>query len=380
MSNRDETIAAPTVTFSGRIAAVLRWVKAASERWLWPVLAIVFAALFILGVIRPFDKRDNLNPDDVAAAWIGTIGRLGIIPVFPPSEDIQVGDLWAVIADADDKLLLNKAVRIAHIDLRDQITADATRPVFPDTVELQPGHTFRHQDYTEIKSTKSDQISPSIAAFPGITISHSTKASASAASGFGLFSGGRDDELVEEIRIPTAETYGAPAVDAFGKLDLFCAGENTHIYCTDEFIRRALAYVTDDRVLATDHYLARLQISLVIRTYSTREIEQKRERKDSRNGQLSATAQPSASTPASTTANGSAENGGTSSAPAHIGANGVNAALNASGGDETQLALKQVFQRPVVFGFRAISIALPASTPQSGSAPEPGSTNEKSPP
>ena len=365
MSNDGSTNTVAPLTFSDRMAAVLGWIKAASGRWLWPCLAIVFAALFTITILRPFDRRDDLNADDVAAAWIGSIGRLGLIPVFPPSEDVQVGDLWAVIADADDKLLLNKAVRIAHIDLREDIASDAMRPIFPDTVELQPGQTFRHQDYAEVIPPKSDQITPSIAAFPGITITHSTKAAASTGFGLGLFSGGRDDDLVEEIQIPSAETYGAPAVAAFARLSQFCADKNKAIYCTDEFVRRALAYVTDDRVLAAPEgrYLTRLQISLVIRTYSTREIQQKRARKDSRSGQVAMTAEMPASG-ATTAGNGSAETGGTSSPARPAAANPNSAAINASRGDETQLALKQVFQRPVVFGFRAVTIALPPSTPQ----------------
>jgi len=178
--------------------------------------------------------------------------------------------------------------------------------------------------------------------------------------------------LVEEIQIPSTETYGAPTVAAIGKLTLFCADKDTGIYCTDAFVRRAIAYVTDDRVLAAHEgrYLARLQISLVIRTFSTREIQQKRVHKDSRSGQLSSTAESGASGPPSTTANGSTENGRTSAAPGRSGASGPSlAAINASRGDETQLALKQVFQRPVVFGYRAVHIALPASTPQQEKSP-----------
>jgi hypothetical protein len=111
---------------------IIGWIRTRSV-WLWPAIGIVFALLFTLFVIQPFGTGGALNDDDVAAAWTTSISRLGILPVYPPSEDIHVGDLWGVVADAEDTLLLNKAVRLAQINLRDEVVGDARGPMFADT-------------------------------------------------------------------------------------------------------------------------------------------------------------------------------------------------------------------------------------------------------
>ncbi len=64
MSNDGSTNTVAPLTFSDRMAAVLGWIKAASGRWLWPCLAIVFVALFTITILRPFDRSDDLNADD----------------------------------------------------------------------------------------------------------------------------------------------------------------------------------------------------------------------------------------------------------------------------------------------------------------------------
>src|SRR3954463_16334003 len=72
------------------------------------------------------------NPE---AAWNETIVRLGIDPVYPPEEDLVVGDLLAkVVSDEpdpnetrDNKVdasspILRRAVKIAHVDLREELS------------------------------------------------------------------------------------------------------------------------------------------------------------------------------------------------------------------------------------------------------------------
>jgi hypothetical protein len=348
---------------------IIGWIRTRSV-WLWPAIGIVFALLFTLFVIQPFGTGGALNDDDVAAAWTTSISRLGILPVYPPSEDIHVGDLWGVVADAEDTLLLNKAVRLAQINLRDEVVGDARGPMFADTAELVQGQTFRHQDTNEVAPI-GNQITLSLAAFPGIVIKHNTKTSGAAGLGFGLFLGQRDNDETEEIRIPTAETYGAPVVASLGKLTEFCADQKTSLYCTDEFARRALAYATGARVLATlnGEYRARLQLSLITRTYATREIQQNRVRRDNRGGQVAVSTAPGptgavAAPPAATqTAAADAQPPSGSSLPANPQGS---AAVNLVRGNEAQIELRQVFKRPLVFGYRAITISLTPSKPLQG--------------
>lgn len=38
----------------------------------------------------------NYDQGRVYKKWTNTMAQLGIYPVFPPKEDIQVGDVWAL--------------------------------------------------------------------------------------------------------------------------------------------------------------------------------------------------------------------------------------------------------------------------------------------
>jgi hypothetical protein len=299
---------------------------------------------------------------------MGSISRLGILPVYPPMEDFRVGDVWGLVADEEQTLLLNKAVRITHIDLHDDIAADLKTPVFENTIEQTAEQTFRHQLLKETPPPGSG-ITASIAAFPGIVISHNRAASGSAGFGFGIFGGSREDDDAEEIRIPTAETYGAPIVPAFAKLDAFCGNSQTSLYCTDELVRRAIAYATGDRVLATANgqYLAKLQLSFIVRTYATREIVQRRTRKDSRGGQLAVAANALSSPAPAAPGNSPGLEAPASPSAAKADPQG-SAAISAQRSNETQIGIQQVFGRPIVFGYRAITIRLAPSTPRPGAS------------
>jgi hypothetical protein len=96
----------------------------------------------------------------------------------------------AVVADTEDTPLLGKAVRIAHLDLRQDIKeAKDHRPVFAETVAIKEGEKFRRQDNREMAGTemKDGRIALTLTAFPGITVNHTTRATGSISAGlFGL--------------------------------------------------------------------------------------------------------------------------------------------------------------------------------------------------
>jgi hypothetical protein len=134
-------------TLLGKVAALLR-------PWFWQAIVVVLAIGFILTVVRPFAPSVRMTPDTVALAWNESISLLGINPVYPPTEDLHVGDLWGIIDETDDVGLLSKGVRIGYIDLRNEITAGAKGPIFAATSELKQGETFRHQEGGEVNQTQ----------------------------------------------------------------------------------------------------------------------------------------------------------------------------------------------------------------------------------
>jgi hypothetical protein len=311
-------------------------------------LALVAAVAFL--ALRPGGAATDPTGDDVAKAWNDSIARLGIQPVYPPEEDLVVGDIWVSVAGAPQDIpLLGKGSRIAHIDVRKDIVAsNRNQPIFGETVPVAKDGEFRHLDRKETTVAADGQIALSLAAFPGITISHTSKAKGLLRTGVGLLGAGRDDQQVEEIRIPVAETYGISSPVGFDYLDTWCNAEATKDYCTDEAARKIIEFVVGPAVLAKlkdGRYACQLQISLITRVFLTREIKQRRLIAGS--GQVGVNAPtPEASADASATATA-----------------GTAPTLSADRSDRVESEIRQVFQRPVAFGFRAVNFALTPAAP-----------------
>ncbi|MGX5734515.1 hypothetical protein [Bosea thiooxidans] len=347
------------------------------------IMSLAFAPAFlaVLGLVTvgfliwqyvTFKEEEPVTAASIAASWNNSIAKLGITPVFPPEEDLHVGDVWAVIEDADEnQAILGKAVRIAHISLREDLKQEAglKRPTFSTTTELENGKKIRIQSNYEVGSAgDGDKIRLSLAVFPGITINRSVNSS-SIIERFGLnfgLSGGRSD--TEEIHIPVSETYGVSAGVAAARLDIWCRNPATALYCSDEFVRRVMAFAVNERVLATKDgaYTAKIQLRLVNRVFMTREIEHRRSRDFALNAAARVAAPPV-----------EAETAGVGAAPsseARIRSleERVSALLNGGRAatygraDSNELALKQILERPVVFGFRAVSTSIAPSTPGEG--------------
>jgi hypothetical protein len=364
------------------------------RKWSW-LGALAAALFFVVIVMQLLAPRADADAEDVASAWNQSIARLGILPLYPPGEDFYVGDVWAVIADEQNaksensidptipqkSTLIGKSVRISNIDLRSEIqTARNNQPLFGDTSERKPGVGFRKQEYLETKDQSSEgRIALTLAAFPGITISHRTKAVGSLGWSFGGLGLSREDQHIEEIRIPVAETYGAPSGAAFLRLDQWCADRKTRIFCSDEYVRRIIAYSVSDGVLSTKdgNYTTRIQLRLINRVYLTREIEHRwlLSTGSGAAAQLALDkARPTALGQSTTDTNsgtpdnlerrtGAAANAvAQSSDPANIAGTptGKSSLVVADG---RQITLQEVFQRPVVFGFRAITVDLTPSKP-----------------
>jgi hypothetical protein len=348
----------------------------ASKPWLSQAVLAAIVVAFTIVVVRPFSTAPDLSNPDVAQAWNQSVARLGILPVFPPEEDFHVGDVWAVVADTDETgtPLLGKAMRLAHLDLRSAIKqARGHQPEFPETTAPKPGETLSHQDNREVIASKpdDDRIALTLTAFPGITINHTTRGVGSLGATLFGFGSARDELQMEQIRIPVAETYGAPALSGFLDLDAWCADARTKLYCTDAFVRQLMAFAVSGKVLATrdGQYVARLQLRLVTRVFVTREIEhRKRQSRASGAAVWTAVDRPQPA-PASSNAQGKPPNATTQLASAAPDPQSPGAKVSASRDDDMEVSLRQVFQRPVVIGYRAITITLTPAQPSKEVAP-----------
>jgi hypothetical protein len=370
----------------GAVQAAVQLVASHKIRF-WSGCIVCVVVAFILAVVRPFGSGpQDLTAQDLAKSWNDSISRLGILPVYPPEEDFHVGDVWAVVAESDSLPLLGQAVRLAHIDLRADIAAiRQMEPIFADTTKVAED-AYRHEPATEVSrlDPKDDQIVLSLAAFPGITITHAIGAGAGLGGAAGSLGAGRGRVETEEITIPIAETYGAPAARSFARLDAWCSNAATKLYCTDEYARRVLAFSVNGQVMDTEKgaYTSKLQLRLVDRVFLTREIQHKRVLSGSHGGFAAAGLDAShvVSVPAKPLAAASAapvaEAPKTAEAATHTGAEPAaalsglpNGRISFADENEIDIELNQVFQRPVVFGYRAVTITLPPSTPSAEAPP-----------
>jgi hypothetical protein len=340
----------------------------------------------ITAIVMEYGLGTPSSESNVVADWNETIKTLGIEPVFPPEEDLYVGDILAVIVDdenptqikAKNRALLNRAIKLAHLNLHDELVKNYVElPFFPIDKDI-------HKDSQQIATLDSKINTPPevqifdvpnkrfvlpLAAFPGFSIHHRSAASL---TGFlkTQFAGRQYQDDDVELTIPFVETYGIPSVVATKILRKYCV-DNAEV-CNDTVLRRQLSFVSPavfdyDTVAFREnnqlHYYANIDLELVNRVYLARSIEEHRGRASGRSA--SASYSGSGLIPASPVPNKSPTNaeGGDQGAagnvakptPAAHEGKDVVSALSVS---EDKSDLNRVFDRPVVIGYRAVKIQI----------------------
>lgn len=322
----------------------------ACRRLIWALLGsgllLAVTITFIIVAVRPFAALPEPAEDSVATAWTASMSRLGIVPVYPPVEDMYVGDVWAMVTESNENSsILRKSVRLSHIDMRDSMKAEhAGQPVFPDTVAaVSDGHAHVQPSAEVAKVEPSDPISLTLTTFPGVSIRHGNHVTGSIGARLFGFQASRDALNSEEIRIPVAETYGVNAAQAIARLTEWCKEPDTQIYCTDGFVRRVMAFSISDQLLTTrnGNYVFRLQLFLVTRVFLLRKIEYRNLQQGSLESSANAESPPSA----------------------------LKGTGKSTQERTTDLALQQIFQRPLVFGFRSVNVALKPASPSKDNLP-----------
>jgi hypothetical protein len=215
----------------------------------------IFAAIYWGGSREPAKLS-------VAKQWNEAIEKLGFEPVYPPVEDIQVGDVFAMITDdaasgsASDEAFAGRSIKLLHLDLTKEIE-ESYRAVyqFPDT-KTRPEHDG--QIWSQEVSTDSLFKPPAtrtalpISLFPRFTITNVKRASGNAGATSQLLNGtfGADSHSTEtiEVRFSGTETYGIPAVPAELRLIDFCNDAETALFCSEKGLRKQLLILIGERV------------------------------------------------------------------------------------------------------------------------------------
>ncbi|WP_413989792.1 hypothetical protein ACMDCR_28210 [Labrys okinawensis] len=330
--------------------------------------------------------RADIGQGSVISQWNDVIGKLGIDPIFPPEEDIYVGDVIAVMTQDNSRPeeetkgepSLNKAIKIFHIDAIEPVleTTYEQLPIFPDTAqrpskEEDPWPQIINQNGIFLGHKVRGMLA--LAAFPGFTIRNERVL----AGGFAAWLGGlfgashNDDELIE-MNIPSAETYGIPSLVATGLLDRFCADAFHPNVCSDSSLRRQLSFINpsvlkiDTDAQGRNYYPVKVEVALINRVYLIRSIEETRKVDESNEALLKAMANgadqidqakkavsppPSKPEDDDGLAKGPASPDGTLRGLSSTTPNGILTEITSSG---AQFVLKKTFPRPIAIGYRAV--------------------------
>ena len=250
-----------------------RWIMWLSGYAVTAVGAVVLAWLVYVTFIKSPDQI-IVSPEALADQWSETVAQFGISPVFPPREDVHVGDVYAVLADDDAatsssqgkgemeigsqwgervRLKFPRAVKLGHVDAADaQLVAEYQKVVvLPELIDDVSSPTNRIKQATcvgECFSLGPPKQLP-LVIFPGTS---SARARQSAAQGnwfdhLGsiLGAGSRNDAGSVAITIPYAETFGLPAIIATDMLNRFCEEKNG--LCDNDYeLRKIVAGAAGD--------------------------------------------------------------------------------------------------------------------------------------
>jgi hypothetical protein len=240
----------------------------------------------------------NGQPANAAQQWGDAIRVLGIEPVFPPEEDITVGDIFVIANDThadvnsiDSKPYRTHTIRLLHHDLTN-ILQESYKQTYAFS-NRSPDHLGGAAAVADQNPSQGSVFAPvrimhslPIAAFPHLKIKQ-TKSSGFVGSISGatswLLNAGANSDSSTDVSLDEISTYGVPSAYAISALAEFC--HNLAEACTDDGMRKALSSVVGQdiyekcraRVFGVclwqgKEYITPVEIGLVTRVYLTEQI------------------------------------------------------------------------------------------------------------
>jgi hypothetical protein len=379
--------------------SVGRWI---SVRSVLAVLAFVGVAIGGVFLVRHLARvsGDGGSQPAIDLSWTSNIENLGVAPVFPPEEDLVVGDVLAVIVrDADidshdpgnpvaQRALITRAVKLAHVDAVGEMLkkAYALLPVFPDKAAPPKLRDSVARDFSDAVLLENLPR----AAFPKLKIKGISSAGAGiGADGRASASYAAASQQVEEFELSEVRTYGLPAVAAQQAFDQYCKEDAPEV-CEEATARKHLERVIGSRIYdkvqnekSGDYEFAvTIEILMVCRVYLTSSIRDLRAASQSQGGSWfgswaaraappAAPSEPPAAAPAAAPAAVTGDLAGQIAALNTRVAelqhsfdrmkNGAAVQYQSSSGNEASLEGR--FIRPVAVGYRSVKHDIPAPKP-----------------
>jgi hypothetical protein len=290
-----------------------------AKRWWWPqwlnrsvigIAAVAVVAVAGFFVIRwLISAPTEFQPrKDIEVAWGDAIGQFKIEPVFPPEEDLTVGDVFAYVTDeqvfsrflfVDPKSIdkrtpsVKRSAKIAHVDLREELEKTyAELAVFPAALKFpvkeapgagqgaspppSVGRLFAKGQVLESDLPRAAfaRLRGSFSATAAGALTYNEQAQASL---------GGSSQGTEEFQLGEVSTYGLPGARALKKLHEYCNKDGTKDDCNESTYRRYLWPILGDRVdvknldqNGNEVYAVDIRLVIVNRVYLARSIVHRR--------------------------------------------------------------------------------------------------------
>ncbi|WP_439597199.1 hypothetical protein [Falsiroseomonas sp.] len=295
--------------------------------------AVLTAVMLLLEASAPAREPEL----DAAEAWNLQISKLGITPVYPPTEDLHVGDVWALLippalsrAAVSQEPLLTRAIRLGHSDQREAILASAhRRPVFAEVATENPALRTPRLEHSDLP--ESQRIPLALVGFPSVSRTLHAERSGRLSTLIGTLSGSASRSVVEEISVPEAHGYGIEPLAAATALQAWCRTRPG--LCQEGTIRTLLSFALGREMVTPE---ARVELLMVSYVFATRHIRLTRHRSDDGQADLETN-------------------------PDQVAGN--QAKMKVIRASSSGVEAQNVFPRPVVIGFRSVTFAF-ESLPQ----------------
>jgi hypothetical protein len=336
----------------------------------WGLAAAGFVALFLFAFFAYRWVAPVPEEKTVAQQWNEAISRLGIEPIYPPQEDIAVGDVFVLITedalgDVAKEPLAGRALKLWHLDLTEKLEQTyAEMYKFPETPDPPPdGKPWKFtSSATSVFRRGSPRGDLPLVLFPGFTITSTRNAnlSTNAPQWFGgVFGGSAASDATTEVKISAAESYGLPSLAAEAELIKFCEDAILKVQCTDAEARKQMSIVVGGKIFEqiedpkTKKPKPRysVEIALVSRVFLTRSMHTTIRRAGSGSASASTNDVKAGGAPAPV----NPEDGGQSTDAAKSttpNVPGVTSSLQF--GNSSVISTVETLQRPVAFGYRSV--------------------------
>lgn len=372
------------------------------RRWWRTGLTLLLTVLVTLGAVRLVNWLGQPATHPIGASieenWNSTISSLGVSPIFPPEEDLVVGDVLAVVtsdldadpAAQDDKAkkrtFVSRSVKLAHIDVAQQLDeAYSSLPVFPETFPADMKPPYRNAVARKFTDAVVLGSLPR-AAFPRLRIQGIDAASAYLAASEGrTMSYSAASQDFEEFELSDVRTYGLTSINALRALDTFCKA--TPGVCEEKTARQHLERVVGPRInnryvnlkSGQSDYAMTVEVVMVYRVYLTSSIVDLRRSQKERRGLFSAlwpfgSSEPTQKAPAVLPAAAPALTPETDAVKLlqnrvdelqrKVSSIQSGAALGYESFFGNESSLEGRFERPVAIGYRSVKIDLAGQAPK----------------